>query len=124
MRTLLLRWAVVVIAVFLVAWGLPKVGVTQEPLIKYDDWTTLAIFAAILALLNTFVRPILKLLSAPLTCMTFGLFGIVINTALFALAALLVRNNMQLANFWAALVGAVAVSVVGAVMNSVTGPVR
>ncbi|MDQ6693013.1 MAG: phage holin family protein [Chloroflexota bacterium] len=126
MRTLLLRWAVIVIAVFLIAWGLPAVlpdTSATQPLIQYADFGTLAIFAAILALLNTFVRPILKLLSAPLSCMTFGLFGIVINTALFFLAAALVPS-MRLSSIWAALVGAIAVSVVGAVMNSVTGPAR
>lgn len=115
--TLLVRWAVIVIAVFLVAWGLPQTGLVAEPLIRYDDWTTLAIFAAVLALLNTFVRPILVFLSIPFTCMTAGLFLIVINTALFAIAAAL--TGLEVASFWGALLGAVAVSVVGIIGNMV-----
>ena len=86
MKTLLLRWAVIVIAVFLVAWGLPKTGLFGDTtLISYnDDWGTLAIFAAVLALLNTFVRPILAFISIPFTCLTGGLFLIVINIIMLA----------------------------------------
>lgn len=121
MRTLLLRWAVIVIAVFLVAWGLPQTGLVDTSLVSYTDWVTLAIFAAVLALLNTFVRPILAFLSFPITCLTAGLFGLVINVAMFALAAWLVPG-MTVQGFWGALVGALAVTIVGVVINMVTGP--
>jgi putative membrane protein len=120
LRTLLVRWAVIVIAVFLIAWGLPQLGLMREPIISYDDWVTLAIFAAVLALLNTFIRPLVGLLALPINCLTFGLFSIIINAAMFALAAALVPG-FHVADFWAALLGAVAVSVVGAVANMITG---
>lgn len=124
MRTLLLRWAVIVLAVFLVSWGLPQLGLIDEPLINYgDNWVTLAIFSAVLALLNTFVRPILAFLSSPITCMTVGLFTIVINTIMFALAALLVPG-FEVVSFWGALLGAVAVSVVGILVNMIVRPDR
>lgn len=123
MRTLILRWAVIVIAVALLVWVLPQVGFDQ-PLISYGgDWITLAIFSAVLALLNTFVRPILVFLSLPLTCLTLGLFTLVINTIMFALASAL-TPGFQIANFWAAFVGALAVTVVGVVVNLVVGPER
>lgn len=121
MRTLLLRWAVIVIAVFLVAWGLPQLHLTNEPLITYPDWATLAIFAAVLALLNTFVRPILVFLSIPFTCLTMGLFILVINTAMFALAAALVPG-LHVSGFLGAFIGALAVSIVGIALGMVTGP--
>lgn len=127
MRTLLIRWAVVVIAVFLVAWGLPQTGLVSRPIIKYDDWATLAIFAAVLALLNTFIRPILAFLSIPITCLTAGLFGIVLNAIMFSLAAYIVQKvggDFYVADFWAALIGAIAVSVVSLVINLVTAPIR
>jgi putative membrane protein len=120
LRTLVVRWAVIVIAVFLIAWGLPRLGITTEPIIRYDDWVTLAIFAAVLALLNTFIRPIVGLLALPINCLTFGLFSIVINAAMFALAAALVPG-FHIADFWAALLGAVAVSIVGTLANMITG---
>jgi putative membrane protein len=122
MRTFVLRWAVIVIAVFLVAWGLPQLGLFgNTQFVDYgNDWVTLAIFSAILALLNTFVRPILVVLSIPFTCLTAGLFLIVINMALFALAAWLVPS-FSVAGFWGVLVGALAVSVVGIGVNVLTG---
>lgn len=122
MRTFIVRWAVIVIAVFLVAWGLPQLGIFgADPLINYNnDWVTLAIFSGILALLNTFVKPILVILSIPFTCLTAGLFLIVINTALFALASWLVPS-FSVAGFWAAVVGAIAVSLVGIAANVLTG---
>ena len=123
MRTLLLRWAVIVIAVALLVWALPQLGFNQ-PLISYGgDWITLAIFSAVLALLNTFVRPILVFLSLPLTCMTLGLFTLVINTIMFILASAL-TPGFQVNNFLAAFVGALAVTVVGVVVNLVVGPSR
>jgi putative membrane protein len=114
-----MRWAVIVIAIFLVAWGLPRVGITTEPIIRYDDWISLAIFATVLALLNTFVKPILLFLSIPFTCLTLGLFVLVINTALFALAAQLVHGITVSGGWWGAFLGAMAVSVVGVVVNLV-----
>jgi putative membrane protein len=115
-----------VIAVFLVAWGLPQLGLFGDTVfISFgDDWATLAIFAAVLALLNTFVKPILVVLSIPVTCMTAGLFIVIINTALFALAAWLVsqfRPDFQVTDFWGALIGALAVSAVGIAVNMLTG---
>jgi putative membrane protein len=121
MRTLLLRWAVIVIAVFLVAWGLPQLNLFgDKTFVSYNDWVTLAIFAAVLALLNTFVKPILAFISIPFTCLTGGLFLIVINTALFYLASILVPD-IYVSGFWGALVGAVAISIVGMGVGLITG---
>jgi putative membrane protein len=121
-RTLLLRWAVIVIAVFLVAWGLPRTGLFGDTtLISFNnDWVTLAIFAAVLALLNTFVKPILAFISIPFTCLTGGLFLIVINMIMFALAAWLVPD-ISVSGFLGVLVGAIAVSIVGLLVHMATG---
>jgi putative membrane protein len=121
-RALILRWAVILIAVFLVAWGLPQTGIFGDTqFVNYgNDWVTLAIFAAVLALLNTFIKPILQILSIPLTCLTFGLFTIVINVALFALAAWLVPC-IQVAGLCGMVVGAVAISIVGWGVHLLTG---
>ena len=124
MGTLLVRWIVIMIAVFLVAWGLPQLGF--ESFVSYgDDWVTLAIFSAVLALLNTFIRPILALISAPITCLTIGLFALVINTIMFALAAYLttqfLNRPFEVSGFWGAFIGALAVTVVGVAANFITG---
>jgi putative membrane protein len=74
----------------------------------------------VLALLNTFIKPILAFISIPFTCLTGGLFLVVLNTAMFALAAWLVPD-IYVSDFWGALVGAIAVSVVGIGVQLLTG---
>lgn len=72
---------------------------------------TLAIGGLVLALLNAFVRPILKAISAPLLWITFGLFNIVIHLAVLWIAdQLLVQLTITdfWALFWAAIIVAVA----------------
>lgn len=125
MRALVVRWLIIVVAVFLIVWGLPQTGLNIPPLIQNNDLGTLALFAAVLAVLNTFVRPILKFLSIPITCMTAGLFGIVINAVMFLLAAFITNSvgggNFQVNGFLAAVIGAIAISVVSVVANIVVG---
>lgn len=119
---MLIRFVVIVAAIFLVSWGLPQVF-KMEPPIKYDDWGTLLIFSAILALINTFIRPILKLLALPITCLTMGLFGIFINVVMFFLAATLTSlfSGRRVELGWGgALIGAIAVWVVSFIVNRVT----
>lgn len=54
------------------------------PQVKYDgDYLHLAIIAALFGVVNGLVKPVVKLLSFPINLMTMGLFGIVINVALF-----------------------------------------
>ena len=121
MRTLFLRWLAVVLAVLLVAWLLPQFGLFDgEPLVSFPDWATVFIFAAVLALLNTFIRPILVLLSAPITCLTLGLFVIVINMVMFWLADQIVPG-MTVAGWLGLLVGSLAVSVAGFLVNYLLG---
>ena len=51
------------------------------------DWWQLLILAAIFGVINAYIRPVVKLLSLPLTIVTFGLIGLVINIAMVLLAA-------------------------------------
>jgi putative membrane protein len=51
------------------------------------DWWQLLILAAVFGVVNAYIRPIVKLLSLPLTLVTFGLIGLVINTGMVLLAA-------------------------------------
>jgi putative membrane protein len=52
-----------------------------------DDWWKLGAVALILALVNTYLKPILKLLSLPITLLSMGLFAFVLNAALLLLVA-------------------------------------
>ncbi len=55
--------------------------------VSYDSWTAVGIFALVVGLINATVRPLVRVLTAPIGCITLGLFAIVINGAMFWLAA-------------------------------------
>jgi putative membrane protein len=75
------------------------------------SWGALAIAALVLAVVNAIVRPVLLILTLPITVLTLGLFYLVINGAAFALAAALVPG-FQVASWWSAILGALLTSVV------------
>jgi putative membrane protein len=59
------------------------------------DWWRLLIVAAIFGLVNAYLRPIVKLLSLPLTLLVFGLVGLIINTGMVLLTAA-ISDNLKL----------------------------
>ncbi|MCL5110964.1 MAG: phage holin family protein [Chloroflexi bacterium] len=109
MRALFYRWLAIFLAVLLAAYLFPN-------RIVYNDWQSVAVFAAILALLNIFVRPVINFFALPLTCLTFGLFVVVINGFVFWLAAFL-YPAVHVGSFADAILGALVVSVVSFVVN-------
>ena len=77
-----------------------------------------ALWAAfIIGLLNAFVRPLLIVLTLPVTVLTLGLFLFVINALVFWAAASLL-DGFQVRGFWAAMLGSVMYSVAGLVIDS------
>lgn len=70
------------------------------------------LFALLLGILNAFLRPILLLLTLPLNLLTLGLFTLVINAIVFWLATQLPGGGVRVADFGAAFIGALIVSVV------------
>ncbi len=83
----------------------------------------MSLFFAALALcaVNAIVRPIMLLLTLPITVVTLGLFLLVLNGAMLGLAALLVPGFI-IEGFWTALFGAVIISMTGMVANWFIGP--
>ena len=78
---LLKRWIVIMLAVFVAAWLVPGIQVND------GGWASYAIMAAVLALLNAILLPILKTLSCGLIVLTLGLFSLVLNAAMFMLSS-------------------------------------
>lgn len=76
MVNLLLRWLVGALALLLIAYLLPGIAVANL-------FPVAAVAALVLGLINAFIRPVVKLLTLPLTCLTLGLFSLVINAVLF-----------------------------------------
>ncbi len=86
------------------------------PGITVDGLYPAIIAAVILGLLNVFVRPILLILTFPITLITVGLFVFVINAALFWYAASFIEG-FAVESFWYALLGSLIVSVVSTISN-------
>ena len=110
------RWLVFMLALFVAAWLIPGIDV------KGDGWVVYAITAAILALLNAILLPILKTLSCGLIILTLGLFSLVLNAAMFMLSSYLAQTWFNVGyvvdNFWSALLGSLIVSVVSMLFSS------
>lgn len=75
------------------------------------------IAAFVIGLLNTLVRPILVILTLPVTVVTVGLFLFVINALMFWAAAYLL-DGFNVTGFWAALIGSLIYSVLSMIINS------
>ena len=86
------------------------------PGITVDGFYTALIAAVILGVLNLIVKPILFILTFPITVLTVGLFVLVINAALFWFAASFI-DGFSVAGFWPALIGSLIVTVVSTIGN-------
>lgn len=79
--------------------------------VTITSWSALALASLVLGVVNAIIRPILLILTLPITVLTLGLFYLVVNGLAFALAAALVPG-FQIASWGAAILGALLTSVV------------
>jgi putative membrane protein len=105
---LLVRWLLLAAALLLVANVYPGVTVA--------GFGAAMIAALVLGLLNTLVRPLLVVLTFPVTLLTLGLFLFVINAAMFWIAARLL-DGFNVSGFVAALIGSIIYSLCGVVID-------
>jgi len=103
---------VIALALWVTAYILPGV--------EFSSWQALAISAIVLGLLNALVRPILVLLTLPITVLTLGLFYLIVNGFIFLLASKLVPG-FGVSGFWWAVLGALMVSLVSWFVGSFAG---
>jgi putative membrane protein len=100
---LLLVWLINAVALMAVAYLLPGIRVA--------DFVTALVAALVLGLVNTVIRPILILLTLPVTLLTLGLFIFVINGLLFWFVGSYL-TGFVVAGFWWGVAGAIVYSVV------------
>ena len=105
---ILVRWLLLAAALLLVAHVAPGITVAS--------FTSALIAALVLGLFNTLVRPLLVLLTLPVTLITLGLFLFVINALMFWAAAS-VLEGFNVAGFGSALIGSLIYSVCGMVID-------
>ena len=96
------------LALLLVAYMIPGIVVA--------DVYVAVIAAIILGLLNLIARPILIVLTLPITIVTLGLFIFVINAGIFLFVASFI-DGFQVDGFWIALLGSLLVSIISSVGN-------
>lgn len=108
---LILTWLLAACALLLVAYLYPGVQV--------QSFTSALIAAAVIGLFNAVLRPVLVVLTLPVTVITLGLFLFVINALLFWAAAS-VLDGFQVSGFVAALLGSLIYSVLMLVVNTAT----
>lgn len=95
-------------------WIAPRLSILQG--FRVEGFEAAAVAVAILAVLNLTVRPILKLLALPITCLTFGLFALVINALMMMLTSRLVVG-FTVGGFMNALIASVLYAVISAILN-------
>lgn len=113
MRNLVVRLFINAVAL----WGASEIveGVTLT-----DDFTGVLLVAAIFGLVNALIKPIVSLLALPLVLLTLGLLTVVINALMLMLTAALTAS-LDVADFWAALLGALVISVVSFLLSVFLG---
>lgn len=88
------------------------------------EWWKLLVVAFIFGLVNTFVRPVLRILTFPITLITVGLFLIVINGLMLLLTGAISAEldlGFTVGDFLAAILGSLVISIVGFALSVVVG---
>jgi putative membrane protein len=83
--------------------------------VDIDSFTTALVVAIILALLNATIKPLIILLTLPLTLFTLGFFLLVINALMIFLAARWV-DGFEVAGFWTAVFFSMLISIVNGIL--------
>src|SRR5271169_6205916 len=107
--TLLLVWLINAVALLALKYLLSSISV--------DSFMAALIAALVLGLINTFIRPLLILLTLPVTLLTLGLFIFVINGLLFWFVGSFVPG-FHVAGFWSAVFGAILYSIISWALSS------
>ena len=116
----LIRWVVTAIAVGAAVWIVP--GITT---VGNDATVAVIVGALILSLINISIKPILQILSLPITVFTLGIFYLIVNALLLELAAVvgtgLFGSGIAIDGLGSAILGSIVISIVSAIVNSVLG---
>ncbi|MFW7343271.1 phage holin family protein [Pollutimonas sp. H1-120] len=105
---IILVWILNAVALLIVAYILPGITVAS--------FGSALIAALVLGLLNTLVKPVLILLTLPITIVTLGLFLLVLNALVFWFAGSVLKG-FQVNGFWWALLGAFIYSIVSGLLS-------
>ena len=108
-----MRFLIRILVIAAVSFGLAHVLMG----IHIDTFWTALVFAVVLAILNIFVKPLLILLTLPVTIITLGLFLFVINALVVLMASRFV-DGIRVSGFWWALIFSLILSVVTSILDN------
>lgn len=109
MVSLLLHWVISAASLMIVAYLFPGIKVT--------GLGAALIAPIVIGLINATIGPVLKILTFPLTLLTFGIFLLVINALMLQLASVLVPG-FYVADFLSAFFGAIVLSIVSTILRA------
>ena len=127
MRGFLISTIVTAIALAVMIYILPSVSISGD-----NQLVAILIVAVVFGVVNGLIKPIVKLLSLPITLMTLGLFTFVINGVMLLLTAAISSNfgatlkldtfppDFSLGALWTAIVAAIVLTIVRAIVDMVT----
>lgn len=84
-----------------------------------ESFTGLLFVALVFGLVNAFIRPVVRVLTFPLTILTLGLFTFVVNALMLMLVAWLTEGLNIEGGFFTALLGSIVISIVSMILSSV-----
>ena len=129
----LIRIIINALALWVAGWALPGIAITETGGAVTGNATVDVVLAflfigLLFGVVNALIRPIVKLLTLPLTILTLGLFTIIINAAMLMLTSWLSSYTPVVFEvdsfFWTAIIASIIISLVSLVANSLTGTRR
>ncbi len=108
----LLYWAIIALSLWVASFVFKG--------LRFESRSALVVSALLLGFVNALVKPILIMLTLPLTLLTFGLFLLVINALMLLLVAAMVRG-FRISGFWTALFASLFISILSTAIGSVLG---
>ncbi|MGF1491080.1 MAG: phage holin family protein [Microcoleaceae cyanobacterium] len=107
---------------FLITWSLTAVALfvtaALVPGIQMVHWQSVLVAVVVMGLINALVRPVLIVLTLPLTLITLGLFLPIINAVLFLLVGWL-TPGLMITGFWSAMAGSIVLSIVSGAIDRI-----
>lgn len=117
-------WLVNMLCLYILARFVPGITIdnlyTSGVFITQQGFFCVAIGGLIMGFFNSVIRPVLKFISFPLTCLTLGLFSFVVTGLVFYVAAMFIPG-MHVANFWWAILGGVLFGILNSVISGLLG---
>lgn len=111
-KAVFIRLLINAAALFVVVKTVKGIYITAEGI---DGIIVLLAAGAVIGIINAVIRPVILLLTLPINILSLGLFTIVINAVLFALAAVFVKG-FEVTSVWGAVVGSLLFSIISGVV--------